>query len=104
MRTKIKNRVHADLAKRGIRLGVPLFTREGRELLHGLELEAVDQVLPVMDTLDRQIAHMSWGLRRMCGEDPRACLLTTIPGVGYYIALLMVSEMRAALSRNRCFT
>jgi len=33
MRTMIKNRVYSDLVKRGIRLGVPLWTREGRALL-----------------------------------------------------------------------
>jgi len=93
MRTMLKNRVHAELAKRGIRLGVPLFTRNGREMLRDLGLEAVDQVLPVMDALDRQIALISGSLKRMCGEDPRASLLTTIPGVGYYIALLIVSEI-----------
>jgi len=93
MRTMLKNRVQADLAKQGISTGGPLWTREGRELLRGLGLEAVDQVLPVMDALDRQIAKMSWGLKRMCGEDPRARLLTTIPGVGYYLALLLVSEI-----------
>lgn len=36
MRTKIKNRIHAELTRRGIRLGVPPFTREGRALLYGL--------------------------------------------------------------------
>ena len=56
MCTMIKNRIHSDLAKRGIRLGVPLWTRKGRALLRGLALEAVDQVLPVLDTLDDQIA------------------------------------------------
>ena len=70
MRTMLKNRIHAELAKRAIKPGVPLFTREGRILLRGLGLEAVDQVLPVMDTLDRQIATMSGGLKRMCSEDP----------------------------------
>jgi len=93
MRTKIKNRIHAELAKRRIRLGVSPWTREGRELLRGLGLEAVDQVLPVMAALDRQIAEISLGLKRMCGETPQARLLTTIPGVGYYIALLIVSEI-----------
>jgi transposase len=93
MRTMVKNRLHSELAKRGIRLGVPLFTRNGRELLRGLGLEAVDQVLPVLDALDRQIALISGSLKRMCGEDPQASLLTTIPGVGYYIALLLVSEI-----------
>lgn len=88
MRTMLKNRIRAELAKRAIRPGRPLWSREGRELLRDLGLEAVDQVLPVMAALDKQIAHMSLDLRRMCGEDPRARLLTTIPGVGYYIAVL----------------
>jgi len=70
MRTMLKNRVHADLAKRALRPGRPLWSREGRALLRGLGLEAVDQVLPVMDSLDRQIAKMSWDMKRMCGEAP----------------------------------
>jgi transposase len=32
-------------------------------------------------------------MKGMCGEAPRARLITTIPGVGYYIALLLVSEI-----------
>jgi len=93
MRTMLKNRIRAELAKRAIRPGRPLWSRKGRELLRGLGLEAVDQVMPVMAALDKQIAHMSLDLRRMCGEDPRARLLTTIPGVGYYIAVLLVAEI-----------
>ena len=71
MRTMLKNRVHSELSKRGIRLGVPLFTRKGREMLRGLGLEAVDQVLPVMDVLDRQIALISGSLKRMCSHSGR---------------------------------
>jgi len=93
MRTRLKNRIHAELAKRGIGLGVPLFTREGLELLRSLRLEAVDQLLPVMEALDMQISRISGSLRRMSGEDPRAQLLTTIPGVGYYVAMLLISEI-----------
>ena len=93
IRTMLKNRIHSELAKRNIRLGVPPFTREGMALLRSLGLEAVDQLLPVMEALDRQIALISGSLRRMSGEDSRARLLTTIPGVGYYIALLLISEI-----------
>jgi transposase len=93
MRTKLKNRVHAELAKRGINLETPLFTRRGRELLRSLGLEAVDQLLLVIDALDTQISCISGSLRRMSGEDLRAQLLTTIPGVGYYVAMLIVSEI-----------
>ena len=70
-----------------------MFTRGGTALLRGLGLEAVDQLLPIMDTLDRQIAQISGSLKRMSDEDPRARLLTIIPGVGYYIALLLISEI-----------
>ena len=55
MRTKLKNRAHAELAKRGIDLGIPLFTRDGLGLLRSLELEAVEQLLPVIESLDKQI-------------------------------------------------
>ncbi len=58
-RMKLMNRIHAELAKRGIDPGTPLFTRRGRELLGSLGLEAVDQITPVLDVLDRQIqAHL----------------------------------------------
>jgi transposase len=93
MRTKLKNRIHAELAKRSIDLGSPLFTRGGRELLGSLGLESVDQLLPVMEALDAQISQVSGSLRKMSGEDSRAQLLTTIPGVGYYVAALLVSEI-----------
>ena len=72
---------------------MPLFIKEDMALLRGLGLEGVDQLLPIIDALDVQIARISGSLRRMSGEDPRARLLTTIPGVGYYIALLLISEI-----------
>ena len=76
-----------------MRLGAPPFTREGRALLQGLGIEAVDRFLLLLDALNGRIAQISASLKRMCGEDPRARLLTTISGVGYYIALLLVAEI-----------
>jgi transposase len=93
MRTKVRNRIRAELVKRRIRLGVSPWTRKGGAVLQSLDLEAVDQVLPILDALDGQIAKMSQDLKRMCGENPDAMLLTTIPEVGYYVALLLVAEI-----------
>lgn len=93
MRTKVRNRVHAELVKRRIRLGLDPWTRKGRLLLKALDLEGVDQVLPILDVLDGQIAKMSRELKMMCRDNPKAELLTTIPGVGYYVALLLVAEI-----------
>jgi len=53
----------------------------------------VDQLLPVIETPDRQIEVISSQLKRLVREDEEAGLLTTIPGVGYYTALLLVAEI-----------
>ena len=62
-------------------------------MLRGLGLEAVDQLLPVIEILDRQVKVVSGCLRRVYREDPRVRLLTAIPGVGYYKTLLLVAEI-----------
>ncbi len=57
-RTKVKNRVHAELDKLDITPIKPPFTRKGREILKGLGIEAVNQLLPVVEALDRQIGEV----------------------------------------------
>jgi transposase len=93
MRTKVRNRIRAELIKRRIQMRLDLRTVEGRILLKSLELEALDQVQPVLEVLERQITVISRDLRKICEDNPMAELLTTIPGVGYYVALLLVAEI-----------
>ena len=93
MRTKLKNRVHAELDRRDIDLHIPLFTRRGRELLKSLGIDAVNQLLSVMEVLDVQIREVSGKIKGLVEESEDAMLLTTIPGVGYYNALLLVAEI-----------
>ena len=92
-RTKLKNRVHAELDRRDVDLKVPLFTRRGRELLRGLGIGAVNQLLSVMEVLDVQIREVSVEIEGLARGNADALLLTTIPGVGYYNALLLVAEI-----------
>jgi transposase len=93
LRTRVKNRVHAELAKRDIPAVTPLFTRKGREVLDGLGIAAVSQLLPVLEVLDRQIGEVSAVIDRTTLGNRDAMLLTTMPGVGYYLALLLVAEI-----------
>jgi transposase len=93
MRTKVKNRVYAELTKRDITPVRPPFTRKGMEVLKGLGIGAVSQLLPVIEVLDRQIGEASSVIEGMAVENGDARLLTTIPGVGYYVALLLVAEI-----------
>jgi transposase len=93
LRTRVKNRIHAELAKRAIHAVTPLFTRKGREVLQGLGIDAVSQLLPVLAVLDQQIRAVSAVIDRTAVGNRDAMLLTTMPGVGFYIALLLVAEI-----------
>jgi transposase len=70
-----------------------LFTRKGVEWLRGLGLGAVDCYLRLMPPLSREILVLSRELRQMAEGDEDVRLLMTIPGVGYYTALLVRAEV-----------
>ena len=70
-----------------------LFTRKGVEWLEGLGLEPVDSYLWVMEALKEEIRLLSLELRRIAAGDEDIRLLMTIPGIGYYIALLVKAEV-----------
>jgi transposase len=75
MRTMLKNRVQADLSKRGIKKGGPLWTHEGRLFLDRLELGAVDQVLHVMDVLGSEADMRHRPSDKFAHHNPRCRLL-----------------------------
>ncbi|MBS7614615.1 IS110 family transposase [Candidatus Bathyarchaeota archaeon] len=93
MRTRLKNRVHAELDGRDIDLHVPLFTGRGRELLKCLGIESINQLVAVVEVLDKQILEVSKKIRGLAKMNEDVALLTTIPGVGYYTALLLLAEI-----------
>ncbi len=98
-RTRSKNRIHGLLAKRGYQAPArDLFGQKGRQWLDTLSLDQtartlVERELEVVDVLDQVIADASQEIRQRAGEDPMAQLLMTMPGVGYYTALLLVAEL-----------
>ena len=95
MRSKLKVKIKVDLTINGLTppSEYGLFTRKGLEWLHSLESDAVESYLPVLFTLTIQIERLSKELRSMAPEDEDVRLLMTIPGVGYYSALLVKSEI-----------
>jgi transposase len=56
-------------------------------------LEPVESYLRMMAPLRKEIRLLSLGLRHIAAGDEDVRLLTTIPGVGYYIALLVKAEI-----------
>jgi transposase len=94
-RSKLKVKIRDVLAYEGVKPpeGHGLFTRKGVEWLGGLGLEPVDCYLRLMAPLSEEILLLSKELRGRAGEDPDVRLLMTVPGVGYYIALLVKAEI-----------
>ena len=70
-----------------------LFTQKGVEWLHSLTLEPAESYLRIIQPLDDEIKQLSKHLKEQTENDEDVKLLMTIPGVGYYTALLVKSEI-----------
>ena len=93
MRGSVKNRVHAYLLMNNIKIDYSPFTKGFLEELGKVEDGRVQGYLRIIERLNLEIHEAS---KRICGEalsDESARLLMTIPGVSFYSALLLVSEM-----------
>ncbi len=99
LRQQAKNKVHAILAKNGLACPVQdLFGKSGFLWLQDIPLpgayrQAVDGFTALGKVLQEQIAAATLEIRRVATGDPLAMLLTTMPGIGYHNALLIVSEV-----------
>ncbi len=94
-RAKLMTKIRGVLAYEGVKPpeSVGLFTRRGVDWLRSLCLESIDCYLRVMEVLNGEIRRLSLELKRIAGEDEDVRLLMTIPGFGYYTALLVKAEI-----------
>src|SRR6188472_4300180 len=99
MRSALKSRVHALLAKHGItREHSDLFGKGGREFLTALELREaprrrLDSLLALIDDFDREITDTTREIDQRARADDRVDVLTQIRGVGRYTAMLIIAEV-----------
>jgi transposase len=99
IQTGVKNKIHTILAKNNIGHGYSdLFGKEGMAFLHSLSLPenytiALEGYLCVLEAVRREIKSVSKKVQQLAEEDRDALLLMTIPGMGYYSALLTTSEI-----------
>jgi len=70
-----------------------LFTKKGVEWLQSLSLEPIECYLRIIEVLNGEIRCLSRQLRRLARDDEDVRLLMTIPGVGYYLTLLIKAEI-----------
>jgi transposase len=95
MRSKLKVKIRAQLTINGVQPPTEhgLFTSKNLEWLHSLQLDPIESYLPIIQSLDVQIGKLSKELQALAPQDEDVRLLMTIPGLGYYSALLVKSEI-----------
>jgi transposase len=112
MRSALKNRVHALIARQGIRHEhSDLFGRAGLPFLARLELREpprrrLDSLLALIADFDREIAATTREVDQRATSDDRVAVLCQIRGVGPYTAMLVIAEIgdiaRFARARKLC--
>jgi len=112
LRTSIKNRVHALLARQGV---LPdhsdLFGTAGRAFLAAVELpegsrRRLDSLLSLVCDFDREITATTREIDQRAKTDERVKLLCRIRGIGRYTAMLIIAEVgevkRFPTARHLC--
>lgn len=101
-RVRLKNRIHATLAKYALTpsTGTDLFTRAGRDIL----AEIVEQLpihtrfttntlLTQLDLVEEQIRAFETRMQQVFAESPALRRLTSLPGVGKILGLVILLEV-----------
>ena len=96
--TQLRNRIHAVAADHGYDRTGSYWTGPGRGWLAELPLppvsrEIVTDCLASLDALAVTIGRLDAEVRQRAKADPRVKVLTTLPGVGQFTALVMLAEI-----------
>lgn len=100
-RTAQKNNIHGQLHRLGLDVSgqvSDIFSPKGRTVLEALELDEherslLEHKLTVVDVLTALIDELQAQIFQELEQDPRAAILTGIPGIGQILAYTMLSEI-----------
>ena len=101
-RTRLKNRIHATLAKYALRIeeSSDAFNKKGREelalCLAKLPLHtryAAERVLEQLDSVTAEIAALEARMREVFAPNSEINFLMSLPGVGFILAVVIFSEL-----------
>ena len=94
-RVKLRVKIKSYLTYQGLKWPEDhgLWTKGGLVWLHDLRLDPVESYLRLIDIFSEEIKVLSRELEGLAKNDEDVKLLMTIPGIGYYSALLVTSEI-----------
>jgi len=97
LRTLLRNRIHAVLADHGHDRPAGCWSGPGRDWLASLPLpavsrEVVEDNLALIDALQVPIDRLDCEARQRARSDPRVKVLTQLPGIGPFTALVILAE------------
>jgi transposase len=94
MRTNVKNRIHGYLLlMNNVPIDAKPFSKEFIQGLRKIDDLKVQGHLRLLESIDAEVHEASRVISREAADDDGAKLLMTIPGVSFYSALLIVSEV-----------
>ena len=98
LRTLLRNRIHAVLADHGHGRPAGCWTGPGRAWLASLELPAasrqvIDDALAVIDAVQQPTGRLDREVHRRARSEPAVQVLTQLPGVGVFTALVLLAEI-----------
>jgi transposase len=98
LRTLLRNRIHAILADHGHDRPAGCWSGPGRRWLASLQLpavsrELVEDDLALIDALETTTDRLDWEVHQRARCDPRVKVLTQLPGVGPFTALVILAEI-----------
>jgi transposase len=98
LRTLLRNRIHAVLADYGHDRPSGCWSGPGRAWMASLQLpavsrEVVDDDLALIDALETVIDRLDWEIHQRARSGPRVKVLTQLPGVGPFTALVILAEV-----------
>ena len=94
-RVKLRVKIKSCLTYQGLKWPEDhgLWTKGGVVWLHSLGLASVESYLRLIDVFSEEIKLLSGELKSEAEDDEDVKLLMTVPGIGYYSALLVKSEV-----------
>ncbi|UCE36708.1 MAG: IS110 family transposase [Thermoplasmata archaeon] len=93
-RTKLKNHIYSELNHRNLKFcGPDVFTRAGMKWLQGLNIPAINSYLVILDAVLNEVKSVELKIKIEGMKYDEVRLLSTIPGIGVYSALIILSEI-----------